>query len=257
MFGGDTDNKGLADHRAAYEARQELIRHDECETLCCKAQEETKKKVKHDSPKTSPGSPTSPPPSSPPPSGASRGSGTTGEPMILLKLLLGHFVLVYSQGEPLVTDQFWLKRVESMTSLRCMEFSLVVSKATIYIGDRFSSDRRTQRHLNTSFSPTFPDDKKVLTTAINLWIRNLVIRQRVEDFQLGIESYQTQLNLTKPRWDTIGFEFKLGLPKSMKAVGLRVNEFRVNKTNPGMNNRLGRRKTLSEARSSCSLSRNG
>ncbi|GJS58199.1 hypothetical protein Tco_0652983 [Tanacetum coccineum] len=37
---------------------------------------------------------------------------------------------------------------------------------------------------------------------------NLVIRHRVEDFQLGIESYQTQLNLTKPRWEATGFEFK-------------------------------------------------
>ncbi|GJV31418.1 hypothetical protein Tco_1391818 [Tanacetum coccineum] len=42
-----------------------------------------------------------------------------------------------------------------------------------------------------------PEDKKILTTAVNLWTRNLVIRHRVEDFQLGIESYQTQLNLTK------------------------------------------------------------
>nr|GEX83405.1 hypothetical protein [Tanacetum cinerariifolium] len=31
--------------------------------------------------------------------------------------------------------------------------------------------------------------------------------QRVKDFQLGIESYQTQLNLTKPRWDATGFEY--------------------------------------------------
>ncbi|GJR66609.1 hypothetical protein Tco_0012674 [Tanacetum coccineum] len=53
-----------------------------------------------------------------------------------------------------------------------------------------------------------PKDKKILSTAVNLWIRNLVIRQRVEDFQLGIESYQTQLSLTKPRWDATGFEFK-------------------------------------------------
>ncbi|GJY25592.1 hypothetical protein Tco_0400318, partial [Tanacetum coccineum] len=53
-----------------------------------------------------------------------------------------------------------------------------------------------------------PQDKKILSTAVNLWIRNLVIRQRVEDFQLGIESYQTQLNLTKPRWDATRFEFK-------------------------------------------------
>ncbi|GJV58667.1 hypothetical protein Tco_1464767 [Tanacetum coccineum] len=39
-----------------------------------------------------------------------------------------------------------------------------------------------QGHLNH----LSPDDKKVLTTAINLWTRNLVIRQHVEDFQLGI-----------------------------------------------------------------------
>ncbi|GJY14610.1 hypothetical protein Tco_0385032 [Tanacetum coccineum] len=61
-----------------------------------------------------------------------------------------------------------------------------------------------QGHLNH----LSPKDKKILTTAINLWTRNLVIRQRVEDFQLGIESYQTQLNLTKPRWDAKGFEYK-------------------------------------------------
>nr|GEU66114.1 hypothetical protein [Tanacetum cinerariifolium] len=42
-----------------------------------------------------------------------------------------------------------------------------------------------------------PKDKKILTTAVNLWTRHLVIRQRIEDFQLGIESYQTQLNFTK------------------------------------------------------------
>nr|GFC98367.1 hypothetical protein [Tanacetum cinerariifolium] len=38
--------------------------------------------------------------------------------------------------------------------------------------------------------------------------KQLVIRQRVEDFQLWIESYQTQLNLTKPRWDATGYEYK-------------------------------------------------
>ncbi|GJT74922.1 hypothetical protein Tco_1041647 [Tanacetum coccineum] len=61
-----------------------------------------------------------------------------------------------------------------------------------------------QGHLNH----LSPEDKKILTTAVNLWTRNLVIRQRVEDFQLGIESYQTQLNLTKPRWEATRFEFK-------------------------------------------------
>ncbi|GJR62166.1 hypothetical protein Tco_1504328 [Tanacetum coccineum] len=52
-----------------------------------------------------------------------------------------------------------------------------------------------------------PKDNKILSTAVNLWIRNLVIRKRVEDFQLGIESYQTQLNLTKPRWEATGLKF--------------------------------------------------
>nr|GEV04818.1 hypothetical protein [Tanacetum cinerariifolium] len=61
-----------------------------------------------------------------------------------------------------------------------------------------------QGHLN--YLP--PKDKKILTTAVNLWTRHLVIKQRVEDIQLGIKSYQTQLNLTKPRWDATGFEYK-------------------------------------------------
>nr|GEV46928.1 reverse transcriptase domain-containing protein [Tanacetum cinerariifolium] len=51
-----------------------------------------------------------------------------------------------------------------------------------------------QGHLNHLPS----SDKCMLSTAVNLWTRNLVIQQRVEDLQLGIESYQKQLNLTKP-----------------------------------------------------------
>nr|GFD06030.1 hypothetical protein [Tanacetum cinerariifolium] len=53
-----------------------------------------------------------------------------------------------------------------------------------------------------------PKDKRILSTTVNQWIKQLVIRQRVEDFQLWIESYQTQLNLTKPQWDAMSFEYK-------------------------------------------------
>ncbi|GKF93261.1 hypothetical protein Tco_0279980 [Tanacetum coccineum] len=43
-----------------------------------------------------------------------------------------------------------------------------------------------QGHLNH-----LPGSEKcMLFTAVNLWTRNLVIRQRVKDFQLGIKSYQ-------------------------------------------------------------------
>ncbi|GKB75399.1 hypothetical protein Tco_0942294 [Tanacetum coccineum] len=38
-------------------------------------------------------------------------------------------------------------------------------------------------------------DKRMLSTVVKLWNRNLVIRQRVEDFQLDIKSCHTQLNL--------------------------------------------------------------
>nr|GEW27277.1 retrovirus-related Pol polyprotein from transposon TNT 1-94 [Tanacetum cinerariifolium] len=61
-----------------------------------------------------------------------------------------------------------------------------------------------QGHLNH----LLPKDKKILSMAVNQWTRHLVIRQHVEDFQLGTESYQTQLNLTKPQWDATGFKYK-------------------------------------------------
>ncbi|GJY38971.1 hypothetical protein Tco_0425335 [Tanacetum coccineum] len=41
-----------------------------------------------------------------------------------------------------------------------------------------------------------------------MWIRNIVIRKRVEDLQLGVESYQTKLNLEQPNWDASDFLFK-------------------------------------------------
>ncbi|GJS09787.1 hypothetical protein Tco_0366583 [Tanacetum coccineum] len=112
--------------------------------------------------------------------------------------------------------------------------------------------------------------------------RNLVIRQRVEDFQLGIESYQTQLNLTKPRWDATGFEFKhdftvIDSPRAVtfrdkygvqmimrfneihkfsddtlqqidEALDYRVKEFKVNKMNPGLNTRFWTRKDVDRSK---------
>ncbi|GKB06843.1 hypothetical protein Tco_0835076 [Tanacetum coccineum] len=48
-------------------------------------------------------------------------------------------------------------------------------------------------------------NSKLISNSINMFgSRN----DRVEDFQFDIESYQKQLNLTKPGWDATGFEFK-------------------------------------------------
>nr|GEU37765.1 hypothetical protein [Tanacetum cinerariifolium] len=110
-----------------------------------------------------------------------------------------------------------------------------------------------------------PKDKKILTTAVNLWTRHLVIRQRVEDFQLGIESYQTQLNLTKPRWDATGFEYKHDYMMIMRfneihkfsdgtlhqideALDYRVKEFKVSRMNSGLNIRFWTRKDVDKSK---------
>ncbi|GJT76182.1 hypothetical protein Tco_1042907 [Tanacetum coccineum] len=41
-----------------------------------------------------------------------------------------------------------------------------------------------------------------------MWIRNLGIRNRMGDLQLGIESYQTKINLEHPNWDAADYYFK-------------------------------------------------
>ncbi|GJU70555.1 hypothetical protein Tco_1256814 [Tanacetum coccineum] len=63
-------------------------------------------------------------------------------------------------------------------------------------------------HLQGKLNHLSGSDKVHLFNAVNLWIRNIVIRKRVEDLQLSIESYQTKLNLTELSWDAIDFLFK-------------------------------------------------
>nr|GEV50407.1 integrase, catalytic region, zinc finger, CCHC-type, peptidase aspartic, catalytic [Tanacetum cinerariifolium] len=127
-----------------------------------------------------------------------------------------------------------------------------------------------------------PKDKEILTTAVNLWTRHLVIRQRVKDFQLGIESYQTQLNLTKPRWDAIGFKYKqdftvIDSPRAVtfrdtygvqmimrfneihkfsdgtlhqidEALDYQVKEFKINRINLSLNTRFWTRKDVDRSK---------
>nr|GEU98270.1 hypothetical protein [Tanacetum cinerariifolium] len=106
--------------------------------------------------------------------------------------------------------------------------------------------------------------------------------QRVEDFQLGIKTYQTQLNLTKPRWDATSFEYKhdytvIDSPRAAtfrdkyrvqmimrfneihkfsdgtlhqidEVLDYRVKEFKVNIMNPGLNTRLLIRKDVDRSK---------
>nr|GEU96404.1 hypothetical protein [Tanacetum cinerariifolium] len=101
-----------------------------------------------------------------------------------------------------------------------------------------------------------------------------------EDFQLGIESYQTQVNLTKPQWTATGFEYKhdytvIKSPRAVvfqdkyrvqmmmrfneihkfsdgtlqqidEALDYRVKELRINRLNPALNIRFWTRKDVDQ-----------
>nr|GEV95005.1 hypothetical protein [Tanacetum cinerariifolium] len=122
----------------------------------------------------------------------------------------------------------------------------------------------------------------MLSTAVKLWTRNLVIRQPVEDFQLSIESYQTQPNLTKPGWDATGYEFKHDyttiespravvfsvnnnkrkitrfneiykfsddtLTRILEALDYRVKEFKIKRLNSDMNTRFWTQKDVTRSK---------
>nr|GEV59005.1 integrase, catalytic region, zinc finger, CCHC-type, peptidase aspartic, catalytic [Tanacetum cinerariifolium] len=112
--------------------------------------------------------------------------------------------------------------------------------------------------------------------------KQLVIRQRVEDFQLGIESYQTQLNLTKPQWDATSYKYKhdytvidspraaifrdkYGVQMMMcvneihkfsngtlqqidEALDYKIKEFKINRMNTGLNTRFWTRKDVDRSK---------
>ncbi|GKA54483.1 hypothetical protein Tco_0753432 [Tanacetum coccineum] len=102
-------------------------------------------------------------------------------------------------------------RILSVTSLKTYERygytylrEIVLRRADEY---KISEADFKNLHLNDFEDPYFLHlqgklnhlpgfDKVHLFNAVNMWIGNIVIRQRVEDLQLGIESYQTKLNLT-------------------------------------------------------------
>ncbi|GJW53349.1 hypothetical protein Tco_0097434, partial [Tanacetum coccineum] len=160
--------------------------------------------------------------------------------------------------------------ISKMKAARYHDFGLeLLVPEHMWIDDVCTYDISASYGLQKLVSNLLGSDIRMLSTAVKLWTRNLVIRQQVEDFQLGIESYQMQLNLTKPGWDATGFEFKHDytiidsprvvvfpvsnneqkimrfneiykfndgtLTNIMEALDYRVKEYKVNRLNPSMN----------------------
>nr|GEV17514.1 hypothetical protein [Tanacetum cinerariifolium] len=187
--------------------------------------------------------------------------------------------------EQMVPDQMWIEEECKHTSegdrKAVRTHMRILGVVRIDVFSMYGHDYMKKiviRHLN--HLP--PKEKKILTTVVNLWTIHLVIRQRVEDFQLGIESYQTQLNLTKPRWDATGFEYKYDytvidssravtfrdrygvqmimrfneihkfsdgtLQQINEALDYRVKEFKINQMNPGLNTRFWTKKDVDRSK---------
>ncbi|GJU28424.1 hypothetical protein Tco_1167045 [Tanacetum coccineum] len=66
----------------------------------------------------------------------------------------------------------------------------------------------TLKTISSKLNHLSGSDKVNLFNAVNVWIRNIMIRKHVKDLQLGIKSYQTKLNLTESNCDASDFLFK-------------------------------------------------
>nr|GEX28150.1 retrovirus-related Pol polyprotein from transposon TNT 1-94 [Tanacetum cinerariifolium] len=82
-----------------------------------------------------------------------------------------------------------------------------------------------------------PKDKKILTAAVNLWTRHLVIRQR--------DRYGVQMIM---RFNKI-HKFSGGILHQIdEALDYQVKEFKVNRMNPGLNTRFWIRKDVDRSK---------
>ncbi|GJX95721.1 hypothetical protein Tco_0351519 [Tanacetum coccineum] len=95
-------------------------------------------------------------------------------------------------------------------------------------------------HLQGKLNHIPGSNKVHLFNAINMWIRNIIIKQRVADLQLDIESYQTKLNLIQPSWDASDFLFKddYTIVSKPRTLDHMVKDFKLFKYNPGIEARI-------------------
>nr|GEZ90151.1 hypothetical protein [Tanacetum cinerariifolium] len=285
------------DHMMLYEASEKSMNHDHTdEILTDLAEARRKKKKRHDSPKTPPGSPPHQPhPSSPPagPSRTSRSHGASGSsqlpppppPSSTSRVIISSIPKDLHMDDNTAPMNKYIRTM--MKTSRMLIFpskggrpalSILKMKATYYpdvgleqmVHDQIA-DLNEHIIAEIDFKYLYPSDFE------DLYLLNLQ-----EDFQLGIESYQTQLNLTKPRWDATGFEYnhdfividspravtfrdKYGVQMIMRfneihkfndgtlhqtdeALDYRIKEFKVNRMNLGLNTRFWIRKDVDKSK---------
>nr|GFA20114.1 hypothetical protein [Tanacetum cinerariifolium] len=186
--------------------------------------------------------------------------------------------------EQMVPDQFWIEEeckydiavIAVRTHMRILSV-VRIEVFSMYGYDYMKKIVLRRADLNEhviakrDFKYLYPSDFE------DLYLLNLQ-----EDFQLRIESYETQLNLTKPYWDATGYEYKHDytviyfaraaifrdkykvqmmmrvneihkfsdgtLQQIDEALDYRIKEFRINRMNPGLNTRFWTRMDMDRSK---------
>nr|GEU44883.1 reverse transcriptase domain-containing protein [Tanacetum cinerariifolium] len=179
--------------------------------------------------------------------------------------------------EQLVPDQMWIEE-ECKYDIVAMTHIQILSVVRIKVFFMYGYDYMKKIVLRRADL-----NEHIIAEQLQVLVpKHLVIRQCIKDFQLRIESYQTQPNLTKPRWDATSFEYKhdytvIDSPRAVtfrdrygdqmimrfneihkfsdstlqqinEALDYRVKEFKVNKMNPGLNTRFWTRKDVDRSK---------
>nr|GEW77658.1 reverse transcriptase domain-containing protein [Tanacetum cinerariifolium] len=191
----ETDSyKSHEDHMQLYEALEKSMNRDHSEELTKDLAEARKKKKKsRESPNTPPGFPPHQPPPPPPPT----------------DLQMDDDMAPDEQAQSSDDENIRSAHIPKMWIEEECKYDIVVMYGISHWWFQSNDSTLIDTHLKT---------------------RHLVIRQRIEDFQLGIESYQTQLNLTKPRWDATGFEYKHNYTEHITGSGKTTLEVGMDRT---------------------------
>nr|GEY07972.1 hypothetical protein [Tanacetum cinerariifolium] len=122
-------------------------------------------------------------------------------------------------------DMSELKIVDHYTEALAILNSQVASVVDNYLGSKVgdnSTNPCMQTHLDGSVIVDF-------IVALRMFTRSLILKRRVEDLQLGVESYQTKLNIIKPQKTFPEIEFKESYTPSYDPSGILYEDLNKQK----------------------------
>nr|GEU69896.1 hypothetical protein [Tanacetum cinerariifolium] len=199
------------DHKNLSEALEKSMDRDHSDQLQADLAEAHKKRRKRpDPPRTPSGS--SPPPLPPPRASSAPGAS---EEWTQELWILQNFLLLLSGSLPPPPPSLGGLVLQELLELHGLHnyLHLANALATTYQAPIESSLLKKTRDMRTFMnwycqktSFIFSFGWKSVTRCLQIRLTRLI--QKVEDLQLSIESYQKQLNITKPGWDAKGFEYK-------------------------------------------------